>query len=229
MKSFQHAVENGVDGIKTEARLSKDNEVILCSSQELPVNGVMSPVNELKCDLIRTMKLKNDESIPTLRDLFEELKGLDIKYNFDISGPKVGIEIIKLAREYEILDKIELAKSSVDPRSLKEFFLEIRNFDKKVTLANSVSLKYDRIRKENLELKSMNDLDVEIINVNYNFANYDLFRMVKDMGFKFYLWGVLFKETMEKFLSMNYRGEFIDAMFSNFPFRLIKMREKIQS
>jgi glycerophosphoryl diester phosphodiesterase len=229
MKSFQFAIEKGVDGIKTEARLSKDNEVILCSSQKLSVNGVVSPINELKCDLIKSMKLENDEPIPTLRNLFDMFKGLDIKYNFDISGPGVGIEIVKIAKEYCILDKIELAKSSVDPRSLKEIFLEIRNFDKNVLLANSVSLRYNKIGKANLELKSMYDLDVKVINVNYNFANYELFKMVKDMGFKFYLWGLLFKETMKKFLKMNYNGEFIDGMFSNFPFRLMELREEIQA
>lgn len=229
LRSFQHAVEKGVDGIKTEARLSRDNEVILCSSQKLSVNGVMSPINDLPCELIKSMRLQNDEHIPTLRNLFDTFKGLDIKYNFDISGPEVGIEIIKIAKEYRIIDKLELAKSSSDPRSLKEFFDEIRNFDKNVILANSVSLKYNKIKKENLELNSMYDLDVKVINVNYNFANYDLFRIVKDLGFKFYVWGVLFKQTMEKFLSMNYKGEFIDAMFSNFPFRLMKIREQIQS
>ena len=229
MKSFQHAVEKGVDGIKTEARLSKDNEVILCSSQKLSVNDVMRPINELKCDLIKSMKLKNEESIPTLKDLFDIFKGLDIKYNFDISGPEVGIEIIKLAKEYDVLNKIELAKSSIDPRPLDEIFLDIRNVDKKVILVNSVSLRHNKIREKDLELNSMHDLGISVVNVNYNFANYDLFKMVKDIGFKFYLWGVLFKKTMEEFLSMNYRGEFIDAMFSNFPFRLMKLREQIQS
>ena len=228
MKSFQYAVKKGVDGIKTEARLSKDNEVIICSPVKLLVNGVMSPINELKCDFIKSMKLKNDEFIPTLRDLFNILKGLDIKYNFDISGPEVGIEIIKLAKEYDILNKIELAKSSTDPRSLEEIFLEIRNIDKNVTLVNSVSLRYDKIREENLELKSMYDLGVSVINVNYNFASYDMFKIIKDLGFKFYLWGVLFRKTMEEFLKMKYHGEFIDAMFSNFPFRLIELREQIQ-
>jgi len=229
LKSFHHAVNEGVDGIKTEARLSKDNEVILCSQQRIPVDGVMSPINELSCDLIKSMKLENNESIPTLRNLFDMFKGLDIRYNFDISGPEVGIEIIKIAEKYGIKDKIELAKSSSDPRSLKEIFENIRDFDKKVILANSVSLRYSKIKKEHLELKSMYDFDVKVINVNYNFANYDLFRTVKDMGFKFYIWGVLFKLTMEKFLRMNYKGDFIDAMFSNFPFRLMKIRELIQS
>jgi glycerophosphoryl diester phosphodiesterase len=229
LKSFYHAVNKGVDGIKTEAKLSKDNEVILCSQQKLPVDGVMSPINELSCGLIKSMKLENNESIPTLRNLFDMFKGLDIKYNFDINEPEVGIEIIKMAKEYGIKDKIELVKSSSDPRSLKEIFESIRNFDKKVILANSVSLRYSKIKKEHLELKSMHDLDVKVINVNYNFANYDLFKMIKDMGFRFYLWGLLFRKTMEKFLSMNYHGEFIDGMFSNFPFRLIKIRKQIQS
>jgi len=47
-------------------------------------------------------------------------------------------------------------------------------------------------------------------------------------GFKFYLWGVLFKRSMQKFLTMKYNGEYIDGIMSNQPDRLVKFRNEIQ-
>lgn len=71
-------------------------------------------------------------------------------------------------------------------------------------------------------------LDVQVINVNFNYAHYDLFKKVKDEGFKLYIWGLLFERSIKNFLSMKYNGEYIDAVFSNLPERVLKMRAAIQ-
>jgi hypothetical protein len=75
----------------------------------------------------------------------------------------------------------------------------------------------------------MRDLDIQVINVNHNYSNFELFKMVKDKGLKYYVWGVLFRRSFEKFLKMKYDGECIDGMMSNLPDRLIQMRNEIQN
>jgi len=62
----------------------------------------------------------------------------------------------------------------------------------------------------------MKKLDIHGIKVNYNFANFELFKKVKDKCFKFCIWGVLFKRSVQEFLRMKYKKEHIDAIFSNF-------------
>ena len=74
----------------------------------------------------------------------------------------------------------------------------------------------------------MRELDVQVVNVNHNYSNYEVFKMVKDNGFKFYVWGVLFKRSIEKLLRMKYKEDYIDAIMSNLPNRLIQMRNQIQ-
>jgi glycerophosphoryl diester phosphodiesterase len=229
LSSFQKAIDMGVDGIKTEAQLSKDREVFLTFQQSLKTNGETIPFNELDSKKIKKYKLENGESIPTLSELFNKFNKHKIRYNFDFKLPEIGIRIIEIAREYNIIDKIEISKSSMDSSSLPKIFSKIREFDKNVTLVNSVFLKYSNIEEKHLELESMKKLNVQGINVNYNFANYELFKKVIDKGFQFCVWGVLFNRSMEKFLRMNYQGRYIDAMMSNFPARLVKLRDKIQS
>lgn len=229
MTSFQNAINMGVDGLKTEAKLSKDGEIVLCYYQSLSKNGEDVLINNLDIKEIRKFKLENGESIPTLREVFNAFKNYDIKYNFDISDPEVGIKIIELAREFDIIDHIQIAKSSTNPKPLPEIFSKIREFDKKVTLVNSIFLKHSPIKEKHLELESMRKLNVQGINVNFNFANFELFKKVKDNGFKFYIWGILFKRSMHKFLTMKYKEEYIDAMMSNLPDRLLKMRDEIQN
>lgn len=229
LSSFQNAIDIGVDGIKTEAKLSKEGEIVLSFYKTLKKNGEYIPIQDLTIEEIKRFKIENNESIPTLREVFETFDRYDIKYNIDIMRPEVGIKIIETAKEYGLANRIELAKPSIHPDSLSKFFTEIRNFDKNISLINSVSLKYFDIKDENLEIEDMRKLGIEGINVNFNFVNFDLFKRVKDLGFKFYVWGVLFKRSMQKFLSMKYNGKYIDAIMSNQPDRLVKFRNEFQN
>ncbi|MFX0000414.1 MAG: glycerophosphodiester phosphodiesterase [Candidatus Hodarchaeota archaeon] len=229
LSSFQNAIDMGVDGIKTEAQLSKDKEIFLTFQQNLRINGEIIPIIDLESDKVKKFKLENGELIPTLHELFNKFKNSKIRYNFDIKAPEIGIRIIEIAREFNLIDKIEIAKTSTDPNPLTKLFSKIREFDKNVSLINSISLRYSKIEENHLELDSMKELKVEGINVNYNFANFELFKKVINKGFKFYVWGVLFNRSMEKFLKMNYHGRYIDAMMSNFPARLVKLRNEIQN
>ncbi len=96
-------------------------------------------------------------------------------------------------------------------------------------LINSVFLKHSVIEDKHFELDDMRKLNINGINVNYNYANFELFKRVKDHGFKFCVWGVLFKRSMKKLLTMRYKAEYIDAMMSNQPDRLVKFRNELQN
>ena len=229
MSSFQNAIHDmRVDGIKTETKLSKEGEVVISYFNTLNLNGEDVPIQELTIEEIKKFKLENNDSIPTLREVLEAFKNSDIKYNFDVMKPEEAIKIIETAKQYGLVNRIEIAKPSTSPDSLSKFFSEIRNFDKNVTLINSVSLKHAVIEEQHLEVEDMRRLNVEGFNVNYNYANFELFKRVKELGFKFYLWGVLFKRSMHKFLTMKYNGEYIDGIMSNQPDRLVKFRNEIQ-
>ena len=75
----------------------------------------------------------------------------------------------------------------------------------------------------------MRKLNIKAFNINYNLANFELFKRVKEHGFKICLWGILFKRSMKKFLTMKYNGEYIDAIMSNQPDRLVKFRNEFQN
>ena len=74
----------------------------------------------------------------------------------------------------------------------------------------------------------MKKLNIQGINVNFNLATFELFKLVKDLGFKFCVWGLLFKRSIQKCFRMNYKGQYVDAVMSNFPDRLATLRNEIQ-
>jgi glycerophosphoryl diester phosphodiesterase len=219
----------GVDGIKTEVKLSKEGEVVLSYYNSLKYNGKDVPIQELTIEEIKKYKLENNELILTLREVLKVFEGYDLKYNFDIANPEQGIRIIETVKEYGLLDHIEIAKPATNPDPISKFFTEIRDFDENVNLVNSVFLKHSIIEDKHLEIEDMRKLNIMGINVNFNYVNFELFKRIKEHGFKFCVWGVLFKRSMQKLLTMKYKGEYIDAIMSNQPDRLVKFRNELQN
>ncbi|MHA1914807.1 MAG: glycerophosphodiester phosphodiesterase [Promethearchaeota archaeon] len=227
--SFRRALDMEVDGFKTEAQLSKDNEILLTFNQSFKKNGEEIPIYELNSEEVKNFKMDNNESILTLPELFSEFKNTNLHYNFDIRAPEIGVRIVEIAKEFELINKIEISKTSIDRFPLPDIFKKIRDVDKNVMLINTLFLGNTDIKEEHLELEDMKKLNVQGINVNYNFATPEVFKMVKDFGFKFCIWGVLFKRPMRKCLNMSYKGQYVDAMMSNFPDRLVELRNEIQN
>ncbi|TXT60774.1 MAG: Glycerophosphoryl diester phosphodiesterase family protein [Promethearchaeota archaeon] len=227
--SFILAQSMGVDGLKSEAKLSKEGKIVLTFHNILDINGKGTRISELTVSQIKEYNLENNLKIPTLEELFLHFKGSDIRYNFDITDPSIGIQIIKKAKEFDLLENIELGKPAIYKGRLYDIFSEIRDFNTEVNLSNTISLLNFPIERKDLEIKAMNELDVNTVNVNYGYSNYNLFKRVKDLGFKFYVWGLIFKRSMKKFLKMKYKNNYIDGMFSNFPDRLLELRDEIQN
>jgi len=74
----------------------------------------------------------------------------------------------------------------------------------------------------------MEELNIEIFNIQHYKSSFELFKLIKDSGYKCSLWGVLFKHFMKKYLTMTYEESRIDAIFTNYPDTLLKLRSEIQ-
>lgn len=226
MCSFKKAVNMGVDGIKTEAQTTSDGEVILKFFPYINIGGKKTKIRDLQIKAIKQVKLENGESIPTLRELFNAF-GDKIRYNFDIFTVETGLHIIDVAGEYGLLNKIEITKPVAHTKSAESLFKPLKRRYKDIKLICSL-FSDAQISQDNYSLlNKMKKLKVQVINLNHHRFNLDIFRRVKKAGFKFYLWGVLFKHFMKKYLALSYEGENVDGIYTNYPDKLIEVRNTI--
>ena len=229
MSSFRKAVEMGVDGLKTEAQLSKDGEVILSFYNQVKFNGVSAKISELTVEEIKKVRLENNEQILTIREFFDEFGKKDLRFNFDIKEAPIGVKIIEVGEELSLIDRIEIAKPAIVFTSLEDFFRPLREKNEKIHFVNSVFGGYINISEKDLEFDVMEELNIEVYNIQHYKSSFEIFKLIKDSGYKCYLWGVLFKHFMEKYLKMNYNEARIDGIFTNYPDTLLKLRNEIQS
>ena len=229
MSSFRKAVEMGVDGLKTEAQLSKDGEVILSFYNQVKFNGASAKISELTVEEIKKVRLENNEQILTIREFFDEFGKKDLRFNFDIKEAPIGVKIIEVGEELNLIDKIEIGKPVTVFTSLEDFFRPLREKNEKVSFVNSVFGGYINISEKDLEFEVMEELNIDVFNIQHYKSSFELFKLIKESGYKCYLWGVLFKYFMKKYLKMNYDEGRIDAIFTNYPDTLLQLRKEIQS
>jgi len=230
MSSFKKAVEMGVDGIKTEAQLTIDNEVILNFLPFIVIKGKKgkkSFIQDSSLEVTKQVRLENGESIPTLHELFKVF-GDKIRYNFDIFRAETGLKIIEVAEEYNLIDKVEITKPVGYTKSADSLFKPLRKRNKEVTLICSLYSDQQISDNNYQHLDHMKELDVQVINLAHHRFNLEVFYQVKRAGFKFYLWSVLFKYFMHKYLNLEYKGYTIDGIYTNYPDKLVELRSEIK-
>ncbi len=226
MSSFKKAVDMGVDGIKTEAQLTKDEEIVLHFLPFIVHKNRKNFIQEVSLDIVKQVQLENDESIPTLTDMFKVF-GDKIRYNFDIFRVETGLKIIEVAENYNLIDNVEITKPVGHTKSAESLFKPLRKRSREVTLVCSLYSDIQISENNYRHLDLMKELDVQVINLAHHRFNLEVFTQVKKAGFKFYLWSVLFKYFMRKYLNLDYRGYRVDGIYTNYPDKLVELRSEI--
>ncbi len=220
--SFRKAVEIGVDGIETDAHLSKDGQIVLFHDYIVEKDGKKIEIKKLTLKEINKIRLEENKKIPTLGEVFDVFKSKNIKYSIDLKDNNIGFKIIRLAREYNILEKVELVGNNFYQ------FSKIRKMEKEAKLIYSISERHPIIAEKDLKFNKMNKLNIYGFNIRNIQAKLNFFKQIKNAGFGFYVWAVDTRFFMKRFLKMNYNGKYVDAIYTNYPDIVLELRDKIQ-
>lgn len=226
MSSFKKAVDMGVEGIKSEAQLTKDGDVVLHFLPFIVLKNNKNFIKDISISNIKQVKLENGESIPTLSEVFKAF-GEKIRYNFDIFRVETGLKIIEMAEQYNLIDNVEITKPVGHTKSAESLFKPLRKRSRDITLVCSLYSDMQISENNYRHLDLMKELDVQVINLAHHRFNLEVFNQVKKAGFKFYLWSVLFKYFMRKYLNLDYKGYKVDGIYTNYPDKLIEVRSEI--
>lgn len=192
--SIRHAIELGCEAAEIDVWLTKDNKVVLCHDMDLDGRIIE------KTDLadIKAIKLKNDESAPTLEECLELIK----------SQNKTRL-IVELKSNKWNENVLALADSVVDivHRMNAQAWIDYISFDYR-------GLKAIREKDATVHLSFLEpavDLDLQKMDgmsgIDYHYSNYDkmekLYERCSALGLTTNAWTVNDEKLMNRFLNMN--------------------------
>ena len=100
LKSFQKAIELGVDAIELDVQICKSGELVVIHDDAVDrtTNG-SGLVKKLKLKDLKKLDAGEGERIPTLEEVFD-LVNRQVKINIELKGPKTAKPVMELIDEY---------------------------------------------------------------------------------------------------------------------------------
>ncbi|MHA2130499.1 MAG: glycerophosphodiester phosphodiesterase [Promethearchaeota archaeon] len=216
--AFKKAVSMGA-GIEADVRFTKDNQLICFHDPFFKGGTKLYFVNRLSLDQIRALKFEDKRRIPLVKDVFYTFKDIseNLRYSFDISDKNAGIQLINIAKNAQILENIEITDRGLITLSL------LRKYNKPANLVYNLGENIKKITDKTLNLKKIKKINIQAINLRYKRNIEDLFQGIKSFGLKCYVWGVNTQVNMKKVVKLKYKDETVDAIYTDYPDKLLNL------
>lgn len=198
MAAFEKALELGAQVIEMDVRTSLDGHAILMHDETLSrTTRGTGPVSETPLSVVKAIKLRNGQAIPTLKDALSALKGRCI-VNIELKDSGSALSAGQVVKEMNLWKDVVFSSFQgswlVDlklryPHARVAFICEDKKLDC-VRIATS--------------------LKAEAINISMRLATKKMFIKAKKEGLDLNIWVVNSPRGMRKFIEMGADGIITD-------------------
>lgn len=222
MDSFQKAVEMKV-GIETDIHITKDNYLVCFHDAAFKIGNKWYTINNLTLEELKSIKFDDGRDIPTLNDVFNAFSYCpkNFRYSFDIENRDTGLALIKLAKKYSNIEQVEITDTRI------KILKKLRKINGTIKLDYTLPSHITKINKITINFEKLAEHNIAVLNIKNDRANKENFSSIIDNGFECYVWGVNSRSHMKKGLNLRKNGEFVKAIYTNYPDVLKKIRDTI--
>jgi glycerophosphoryl diester phosphodiesterase len=208
-------------GIETDVQLTRDNKLICFHDYVLNLNSKRYNVADLTYQELKNLEFPDNREIPTIHELFNlVLNEHDVRLSFDIRGRKAGKVLITIAKQYGLLDKIEIS----DRRMI--VLSQLRKFEKNVKLIYTLQENITKVNDTNINFEKLQNLNVKAVNLKSSRANMkNIYEIVKH-NLECYVWDVNNKSRLYKIIKMENKK--VSAIYTDYPNLAISIRNEIE-
>jgi len=216
--SFKKAVNMGA-GIETDVQLTKDNMLVCFHDPYIKIEEEYCLIKNFTLKELRVIKFKDSRSIPLVKEMFDIFKDAPntLRYSFDIINKESGIELLNLARKTSLLKNIEITDRSLILLSA------LRRKNESSNLVYTLKETIRSINAKTINLDKLRKLRISAINIRFQRHIKGLFKDVIGNGLNCYIWGVNTKSYMKKIINMKYKDEIVNAIYTDYPDKLLNL------
>ncbi len=211
IKSFQKALELGVDMIELDVAACKTGEVVVIHDDRVDrTTGQQGYVSDLALSQLKSMNAGEGELIPTLEESLDFIHR-QVPLNIELKNSQVVEGVVKVLQQNIDSNRWEnddFLISSFDHHALQKF-QQLMPSIRIAVLIGIIPISYAEIASQ---------LNAYALNPCLDFINKTLVDDAKKRGLKTYVWTVNHVEDMNKMDALN-----VDGIFTNYPDRYQKV------
>lgn len=222
MEGFRKAVNLGV-GIESDVQLTKDNSLVCFHDKSFKVAGKWHDISKMTLEEIRSLKFVDKRVIPTVPELLQTFmnENSNLRFSFDIRSSLVGIKLIDLILQYNLLHRVEITDRRLP--TLKK----LRKYHEEANLVHTVPEKIKNFDDKKLDFALLEELKIDTLNIVSWRANPKNLKSIIDNGINCYVWGVNNKSRMKRLFSFNYQNKGVSAIYTDYPDTALKIEAQI--
>ena len=126
-----------------------------------------------------------------------------------------------MANRYSNLEQIEITDTRIS------ILKKLRKSNEKIKLDYTLPTYITNINNNTVNFEKMRENGIRVLNVKQERIDKENLNNIIDNGLKCYVWGVNSRYQMKKVLNLRKNGEFVRAIYTNYPDVLKKMRDSI--
>ncbi|TFG05026.1 MAG: glycerophosphodiester phosphodiesterase [Promethearchaeota archaeon] len=221
INAFQKAVEMRV-GIETDIQITKDEKLVCFHDPAFQIDNKWYTIKNLTLSELRSIIFEDNRRIPTLREVFDSFSYCpkNFRYSCDILSRKAGLALIDLVEEYCNFDQVEITDTRI------YLLKRMRKYNKDIKLVHTLPTNITRIDDQTLDFEKLIQNNIHVLNVKFDKLSRENFNSIMNNGLKCYAWNVNSKKQMKRVLKLRKNGEFVRAIYTNYPDILKNLREQ---
>ncbi len=208
-EAFELALKMGINAIESDVKLTRDHQLVFFHDTFFH----KIPVSLLSLKRLQSADLGNGAKVPKVEEIFVHFQGQPITWSIDAKGRDQGAELVRLAKKYQILDRVFIANEGYQIKKKWEqaglpgdhYIWSIR--DKQIA----------RFGPEKL-IKICQEWGIRILNLKLEWMTPPLQQAIRAGGIKLFIWDCHDEQSITAALSFH-----PDAIYSNYPDVAIKL------
>ena len=219
MKCFKNAINLRV-GIESDVQLTKDNILICFHDYSITHNSKVYDIANLSYKGLLKLDFSDHRKVPTILDLFSIiLKSPEIRLSFDVRDFQVAKKLVDLARNYDLLNRVEITDRRLSLIS------SLRSYERHVNLVYTLPENVIKIDDNNVNFPRLKRLAVKAINIRSHRANVHNFRKIIEHNLDCYVWALNYKSRTKRIFDLQEKNKRIAAIYTDYPDMALQIKE----
>ena len=222
MDSFQKAIEMKV-GIESDIQITKDKNLVCFHDIAFNLDNKWYMIRNLTFEELKSLDFDDGRKIPKLNKIFDTFNYCpkNLRYSFDIISKEAGLELIETIKKHSTYEQVEITDTRI------YVLKRLRKYNRKVNLVFTVPPNIININNKTIKFEKLAENNIEVVNIKIDYVTRENFKTIVKNGFKCYVWGVNSQAQMKKVLNLRESGEFVSAIYTNYPDILKLKRDEI--
>ncbi len=211
-EAFELALKMGTSALESDVKLTRDRHLVFFHDRTIGRDIRRCPISLLSLKHLQSINLGDGAKVPKVEDVFAYFQGRQITWSIDAKGKSAGVELVNLAKKYQILDHVFIANEGYQIKKKWEqagmpgdhYIWSIR--DKQINRFGS-----ERI------VKICQEWGIHILNVKLGWMTPSLQQAIVAASIKLFIWDCHDEQSIAAALAFH-----PEAIYSNYPDVAIK-------